>query len=150
MSPSSYMKQSLKPVKNILQGDSDTRSLIRQAKEDAARLAKIRQQLPPDVVHHCTGVHQRGSTVVLYADSPAWASRMRFAARTLTQQLDIGQVIIRVVPPTPAAKNRKKAIPPRRSEAAAEFLDHSADCCDDPQIQNRLRRIAKAMRHKNK
>lgn len=139
------MKRSPKLLKRILRGDTNTRLLIQQAREDAMHLEKIRQLLPPDIGHHCTGVHQRGLTFILYADSSAWASRIRFAAQTITQQTGARQVVVRVAPPT-GPQNTRKPVPPRRSAAAAAFLEQSAESTSDQQIQGCLRRIARAIR----
>jgi hypothetical protein len=80
-----------KALKGLL-GDSPR--LARLA-HDAARLgaltASVREALPPEIQPHLTAASVRDGTLVLTADSPAWAARLRFHGREILTFLAAGQ-----------------------------------------------------------
>ncbi|GEM_PF-6254838 len=55
----------------------------------AKRLLKLRQTLqgvlPPDMAAHLIGVSLNGNRLVIYSDSPAWNTRLRYMAPALAQ-----------------------------------------------------------------
>ena len=82
-----------KALKSVL---GDSQRLGRLA-ESAARLgaltASVREALPPEIQPHLTAASVRDDTLVLTADSPAWAARLRFHGREILTFLAVRQGI---------------------------------------------------------
>jgi Dna[CI] antecedent, DciA len=65
--------------------------------------AHLPAQLPPQI----TAITERDGTLVVFAASPAWSARLRYALLELTSQIrdahpDIQEVTVRVMPRKPA------------------------------------------------
>lgn len=65
----------------------DLAQLVERAREAGELDARVRALLPGDLAAHVTGAVQREDTVVILADSAAWASRIRFHAPELLARL---------------------------------------------------------------
>ena len=83
--------------------------ILSQAADQKARQAFWRAwleaHLPPGLAPRITGVTERDSNLVVFADSPAWSARLRYALQELTEQVrqtqpDIKEVTVRVLPRT--------------------------------------------------
>ncbi|HEY0722341.1 MAG TPA: DUF721 domain-containing protein [Gammaproteobacteria bacterium] len=100
-----------------------------------------------DIASHCRIQNLREGILLLQADAPSWAARLRFALPRLLEQLrttpELGrlhEIRVRVVPtepPRPAKSRRAKL-----SSAAAAILDNAAAGTPDPQLRDALRRLA--------
>lgn len=65
----------------------------------------LETHLPPELPPRITGVTERDGTLVVFADSPAWSARLRYALQELQGQIreaqpDIKAVTVRVMPRT--------------------------------------------------
>jgi len=75
-------------VKDLL-----TRShpLLTQVTEGAERgsfwRAWLSQHLPAELGQHVSGAAERAATLVVFADSPAWSARLRYALAELEPQI---------------------------------------------------------------
>jgi hypothetical protein len=63
----------------------------------------LEARLPPDLPSRITGITERDGNLVVFADSPAWSARLRYAVQELTAQIrqtqpDIKEVTVRVLP----------------------------------------------------
>jgi predicted nucleic acid-binding Zn ribbon protein len=63
----------------------------------------LEARLPPELPPKITGITERDGTLVVFADSPAWSARLRFALQELHPQIqeaqpDIKEVTARVMP----------------------------------------------------
>src|SRR6185437_11091862 len=63
----------------------------------------LEARLPPGLPPRITGITQRDGNLVVFADSPAWSARLRYALQELTAEIrqtqpDIKEVIVRVMP----------------------------------------------------
>jgi len=97
---------------------------------------------------HCRLANIAGSRLVLQTDSPAWASRVRYEAPRLLEQLKqhpelarLDAVSVTIAPPaaTPAkAPKRRKPL----SDSARATLRAAADSVSDPALGIALRRLA--------
>ena len=83
--------------------------VLSQAADQTARQAFWRPwleaRLPPGLPPRITGITERDGSLVVFADSPAWSARLRFALQELTPQIreaqpDISEVTVRVLPRT--------------------------------------------------
>ncbi|MDE2050984.1 MAG: DUF721 domain-containing protein [Gammaproteobacteria bacterium] len=80
---------------------------LSQAADQTARQAFWRPwleaHLPPELPPRITGITERDGNLVVFADSPAWSARLRYALQELTVQIresqpDIKEVTVRVMP----------------------------------------------------
>jgi hypothetical protein len=81
--------------------------ILSQAADQTARQAFwrpwLQAHLPPGLPPRITGITERNGTLVVFADSPAWSARLRYALQELTPRIqaaqpDITEVIVRVLP----------------------------------------------------
>jgi hypothetical protein len=82
---------------------------LSQAADQTARQAFWRPwleaHLPPGLAPKITGITERDGSLVVFADSPAWSARLRYALQELAPQIraaqpDINEVTVRVLPRT--------------------------------------------------
>ena len=91
---------------------------------------------------------------MVQAESPVWATRLRFSLPALRQQL--AQRLGTAVPPLKikvAPATGLPPPPPRRmtiSEPAAELLEGTAQNVADPRLGEALRRLARHARERNR
>jgi hypothetical protein len=94
----------LDSVKDLLQRSTPVLAgLQREALRQRDWLQWVRQQLPPELGSHVTGVTQQRGELVIFAESAVWGVRLRYAAPQLlagtrAEQAEIAAVIIRVAP----------------------------------------------------
>jgi hypothetical protein len=83
--------------------------VLAQAADHSARQAFWRPwfetHLPPGLAPRITGITERDGSLVVFADSPAWSARLRYALQELRGQIreaqpDIREVTARVMPRT--------------------------------------------------
>ena len=83
--------------------------LLSQAADQKGRQAFWRPwleaHLPPGLPARITGITERDGNLVVFADSPAWSARLRYALQELgprirAAQPDINEVTVRVLPRT--------------------------------------------------
>ena len=76
-------------LQDILSNDSGSvfTRLARQQSDNDTLLSRIRALLPSQFVQHLVAVTYREGNLVLVADSPAWANRIRFENAQLYEQL---------------------------------------------------------------
>ncbi len=83
--------------------------LLSQVADQASRQAFWRPwleaHLPPELRPKITGITERNGNLVVFADSPAWSARLRYALQELQGQIqeihpDIREVTVRVLPKT--------------------------------------------------
>ena len=81
--------------------------VLSKAADQTARQAFWRPwletHLPPELPPRISGITERDGSLVVFADSPAWSARLRYALHELTPQLreaqpDIREVTVRVLP----------------------------------------------------
>ena len=62
----------------------------------------LAERLPAELDQHITGAAEREATLVVFADSPAWSARLRFALAEFEAQIlaagSLSQVRVRVLP----------------------------------------------------
>lgn len=87
--------------------------LMSQAADQSARQAFWRPwletRLPPGMAARITAITERDGNLVVFADSPAWSARLRYALQELDApireaQPDIKEVSVRVLPRPPCSK----------------------------------------------
>ncbi|MDE2449364.1 MAG: DUF721 domain-containing protein [Gammaproteobacteria bacterium] len=80
-----------------------------QAADQTARQAFwspwLQARLPPELRPKITGITERDGNLVVFAESPAWSARLRYALQELAPRIreaqpDIKEVSVRVLPRT--------------------------------------------------
>jgi hypothetical protein len=123
------------------------RKLGKRVAEQQLLLDQVRLQLPPDLAAHCQAAVRNPGRLAVYADSPAWASRLRYLVPELAERFGIptGHIQVRVLAPplrrhgdTPERKIK------RLSERNRRMLIEVAEGCSDLELKAALRRLAGA------
>lgn len=104
--------------------------------------------IPAHCRPHATIVNVDSEAWIIHADSPAWATRLRFCLRTLRQQLSahlrtpVPELRLRV---RPQAQSQAEAPPrprPSLSSHSAHVLEGTAQSLSDRRLSNALLRLA--------
>lgn len=140
----------MKAVDRILCTPAGTLETLDRRCSSLASLDQILAELlGPPLAGHCHVANIKADTLVLHADSPAWASRLRFMAPELAgpmarhahgASLRHVRVVVRapVQAPTPLHPSAKA----RLSQRSADLLRATADDEPDPGLKKALRRLA--------
>jgi len=121
--------------------------LVQKTRYHQRLLATVQAHLPPDLRAHCSGATTVGGQLLLFTESSAWATRLRYQQRDLINRLrahaylPISAVRIQV---TPSAQTLTPARSPLKlSHANAAMIRKSATVIADSDLQAALRRLAK-------
>ena len=139
-----------KPLRiDKLLGGGSYASLLKRARILMALDTQIRELLPAPLKEHCRLLAVRNETLVLAAESPVWASRLRFHAPLLVKQLsrlrtvNLRTIRVRVRPSeTSAAAPEPRRRANRCSAAAAAAIQQTALSVSDPELKTALLRLA--------
>lgn len=110
--------------------------------------ARLESLLAPGTIGHYRVQNLREGILILQADSPSWASRLRFELPRLLEQLRAmpGLQQLRDIQIRVATASQPRPMPLRRahlSQQAAAVLESAADATQDPQLREALRRLAR-------
>ncbi|MEN8205463.1 MAG: DciA family protein [Pseudomonadota bacterium] len=135
------------PIRKLLGGSRYSR-LVSQARILMALETLLQELLPEPLKAHCHLLAIRDETLVLAADSPVWAARLRFHAPQLVKQLRHSQTVklrtvrIRVRPPErPIPTERRKSVI-QSSKNSTAALQQVAQTVSDPGLKTALLRLA--------
>jgi hypothetical protein len=117
----------------------------------ARRLAEldalIRLCLGDELAAHCRLADLRSGRLVLAADTPAWATRLRYHTPEIRQKLAAAGLTVAecrvVVAPPPPARDPGPMQRPDMSADSAGTLHATADSIRDPALAAALRRLAR-------
>lgn len=123
------------------------RALLDASGEQARLLQLVRRLVPPPLDAHCVAVVRKGAQLLIYVDSPAWASRLRFTTRQLSQKLaeakeNVQKITVRVVVRSRAERPVRGPIR-HLSSSNARLLAETAEQLDDSELGAALRRLAR-------
>ena len=90
-------KRSPKRVQQILRKAPSLKHLLREADADHNRLIQLRQILPAELASHCIDTHLRNGRLVIYVNSPVWASRLRLMTPKIQESFQARKVLRRRV-----------------------------------------------------
>ena len=76
------------PITLIEQRSTTTSKLISAANKHREITKKIRSHLPVELAEHCEFGSIRGNSMIIFADSAAWATRLRFHSSDLLRYLN--------------------------------------------------------------
>jgi hypothetical protein len=116
--------------------------------------AQLQALLVPPLQQHCRVLALREPVLVLAADSPVWAVRLRFHAPQLVRRLSLPQSVrlrsirVRVRPPQGSGATAAPLKPVRRrGHRGTAAIQQAAETVSDPALKSSLLRLAS--RHKN-
>ncbi|MCP4128016.1 MAG: DUF721 domain-containing protein [Gammaproteobacteria bacterium] len=148
------MNGKFKPLKNYLQIHGEFATIQARMQQNQASLRLVKELLPAPLNDHCLSLVTKPRQFVLYTDSSAWASRLRYFSRELVtrlrnKQIDINKISVKVM-----VDNRRTVAKLRVREARllstknADLLSRVADHTPDPDLQAAFRRLSS--HHKNR
>ena len=111
--------------------------------------ANVQELLPSSLKEHCRVLSVRGSVLVLAADSPVWAARLRFHSPELVKQLEHTQTVklrtvqVRVRPVDKPPATVKRQNKPHLSAVNSLALEQTARGVSDPGLKAALLRLAR-------
>lgn len=146
------MKKSPQSIHKIMRKAPSIKQLLKEADADHNRLIQLRQMLPDELASHCVDVHLRNGRLVVYMNSPVWASRLRLLTPKITKEFGVRQLFckVQVVQPNQTSATRSPNFNQvRHSQAAADLINSSATQHSDPEIEAILKRLANAVRPKS-
>lgn len=124
-------------------------AVYRRARRLAMLHTRLAAVLPAETRAHFLGISEQPRYCILFADSAAWATRLRYQAPALEKAafdaLGVRPVLrFRVlapnaVSPLPASRMRSPWLP----ESVVETLEASARTVDDEELAAALRRLAR-------
>lgn len=150
------MKSSTPIYKLLRAQKGDVAELVTHARQLGHLSDIIQAMLEPSLADHCHLAHFDGSRMVIVADSPAWATRLRFSVDTLVSQLQqysnkfhrLSKIEVAVRPQLPDLP-QVNVVERTISVEAAQYIEESADSVEDPDLKQALQRLASRQRPKN-
>ena len=135
-------------IKKLL-GSGPLASLLAKARALTVLDAQVRDLLPAPLQPHTQVLAIHDQTLILAADSPVWAARLRFHAPKLVKQLSKSQTVtlrtvrIRVRPSEKTTTSPVKVHSGnRQGRLRAASLKQAALSVSDPQLKSALLRLA--------
>lgn len=132
------------PLQRYLESNAALAELRRQVHQADHWLSRVHAALPADLSSHLPAVRPREGILVLYADSPVWASRLRYTIPRIRNQLpEFREIRIRVLPntmPPDVSKNRRR--PKAMKRETADMIRGIACAVPDKQLSLALKRLA--------
>lgn len=129
-------------------GISDPAGLPVQARRLAGIQRQVRDCLPLELADHCQVAGIRDGCLCLFADSPAWAARLRFQEPQLIKAWrrqggsEIRKIQVRVIP----QEHLPRSLAKRKLTLTAEnikLLEQTARGITDPDLAQALQRLAR-------
>ena len=139
------MKHRPKDLRSIIARDDHLQQLLIRAGSFQVLTDQVRALLPSTLSGHLSAAIGRDQILVLFTDSPAWATRLRFTAPGLRSALEgFREVQVKVVPASAAPAPDKGSGTPRArlSRQAAAQIRLMAESISDPQLRQTLGRLA--------
>ena len=142
------MNGKFKSLKNYLQINSEFATIRSQMQQNQASLQLVKSLLPAPLNDHCLSLVLKQNHLILYTDSSAWASRLRYFSRELVtrlrnKQIDINKISVKVMANSQKVKAKYRVREARLlSTENADLLSRVADHTSDPDLQAALKRLS--------
>jgi len=135
------------PLTSLINRGSTLSALSAEARRHKASTAKIAAMLPPDLAPHCRAVVERDRLLIIYVDSPAWATRFRFLAPQLAKRMTTSgrppKVAIRILPEHVVTERPLQ--PAVRSNSGASDIRAMAASVGGTPLARALEKLANAL-----
>lgn len=132
----------------IVTQNSLLRQLFRDAAENRSQNERIRQLIDEPLRAHVRFALLKNDTVILIADSSAWASKLRYQVAAIQQRMESspGMDGVRNIRVKVAAAEATTQIPTRRAKAlsasTAEGVRSQAESIEDPLLRAAVLKLA--------
>jgi hypothetical protein len=142
------MSKKFQPLKNYLQNSVEFATIQAKLQQNQALLRLILEQLPTPLAGHCVGLAIKPEQLILFADSSAWASRLRYFTRELENNLRKNDLFFKKITIKVAIDNRKPAPKSKKrgsrllSAENSDQLQRIARHMPDPELQAALMRLS--------
>ncbi|MEO5702933.1 MAG: DUF721 domain-containing protein [Gammaproteobacteria bacterium] len=140
---------SLKPVRKLLaDGGEELRRLLARAESLQRASQVLRAHLDAPLAQHCQVANIKDGSVVIHADSPAWAAKLRFHVAGMLEKFNkshsFGTVRAIRIKVSPLSEARPSARAERLvlSQQAAAVLKSAADAVVDPELKKVLLKLS--------
>ncbi|RLJ22528.1 hypothetical protein DJ030_01170 [bacterium endosymbiont of Escarpia laminata] len=143
------MRIKMKSLGELFGSRESIKTLNKKLAQHAALLARIRQLLPEPLGDHCIGAVPHETRLVLFVDSPAWASRFRYLGRDLQEKLKAEGVALESIrikvflPQSAPAQRPHPAEPLTLSKESAAIIRSSAEYTESAELREALLRLSK-------
>lgn len=142
------MSKKFQPLNKHLQNSVEFATIRAKLQQNRGLLEQIQQLLPTPLNEHCVGLAAKPDRLVLYADSSAWASRLRYVTRDILAKLGKKQIHFNKITVKIAIDNRRKA--PKQSGRKSRLLSKTnsdqlqkiANSTSDPELSAALMRLS--------
>lgn len=146
------MKSKPRRLRQLMEHSAES-SLLHQVSLQSKLLDLVRKNLPSDQAAHCTHARLNGSLFLVYADSPAWASKLRFTTTNLLSALrkdlpGIANIRVKTAPPVNLTRDRARKAAILSSLNASQTLLDSAKGLDDQALSEAIGRLATTLRQR--
>ncbi len=143
------MPRSPKSVRHLLKDKPTLKFLEREVRTQEALLNQIRRLLPTGLAPHCRAAQIRERLLLLYVDSPVWATRLRYLAPELLNLLRpehaaLTAITVKVLVERESCGPRQR--PAQHSDVAASIIHDSAEDTKHPQLRAALARLGLALK----
>jgi hypothetical protein len=108
----------------------------------------LKRLLETPLNDHCQVLTLRDQTLILAADSPVWAARLRFHIPRLVKQfsrlqtVSLSTIRVRVCPSSRPTAPAERPTTKRRSAAGKKVLLQAAETISDPELKSALLKLA--------
>ena len=141
--------RSPKSVRHLLKDKPTLKLLELEISAQKALLERLRQVLPGDLAAHCAAARQRDQQLIVHADSPVWATRLRYFAPQLLSLLRpthpmLREVTVKLLLTRSVRQPRHNSV--HHSDAAAAIIHDSAQDTKQPQLRAALQRLSQALK----
>ena len=133
---------------DFLHTDPAIRQLLSRSAQQNSLLHYVQKLLPKPLGEHCLAAVHKEDSLVLFADSSAWASRLRFVSRNLIRELQrrdqagIERISVRIFIPDRARKPKPRS-KTLLSKENAQLLQQTAESIGDPALSAALIRLSR-------
>lgn len=133
----------------------DLAILVTRTRQLRRLTLEFRRHLDPELAPHCYLSQIENDTLVVFVDSAAWATRLRFQVSQLLPVLRTGnpafrqlaRIRVSIVSHTRTRNNEPtNPVGPVMSEDNANIINSLSNGIDDPSLQQALRRLARHAR----
>lgn len=131
----------------IVTQNSLLRQLFREAAENRSHDDRIRQLIDEPLRAHVRFAMLKGDTVILIADSSAWASKLRYQVAAIQRRMESAPEMagVRNIRVKVAAAEPTTQIPTRRAQApsatTAEGVRKQAESIEDPELREAVLKL---------
>lgn len=142
------MSKKFQPLNNYLQNSVEFATIRTKLQQNKGLLEEIQQLLPAPLNEHCVGLTVKTDHLILYTDSSAWASRLRYLTRDLMAklskiQLNFNKITVKITIDNRRKANKHSGRKSRLLSATnSDQLQKIANSTADPELRAALMRLS--------